>query len=99
MATVVQPTLWEQRGRGSVADRYHRWRTTHADLYAEIERRVLARANSGEVRVEVNDVFADVRRDLKVRLDNSLRAPCADELIARHPGLREKIERRRRRSL
>jgi len=99
VATVVQPSLWEQRGRGSVADRYARWRAAHPELFAEIERRVLARANRGDTRVEINDVWADTRKDLKVKLDNSLRAPAARELVARHPYLDQKIERRRRRSL
>ena len=93
----VQPTLWEQRRRPSVADRYARWRPMHADVFAEIERRVLARATRGDLRVEVNDIFADLRRELKMRMDNTLRAPCADELVARHPWLDGHIERRPRR--
>lgn len=97
--SVPQLDLWAARGRGSVADRYARWRAANPDLFAEIERRVLARANRGDGRVEINAVFASVRHDLTVKLDNSMRAPLADELVARHPHLETKIERRRRRSL
>lgn len=99
MSAAPQLDLWSARGRGSVADRYDRWRQAHSALFEEIERRVLAKANAGEARIEINAVFAAVRHDLQVSLDNSLRAPLARELVARHPGLGEKIERRRRRSL
>jgi hypothetical protein len=94
-----QLSLWETRGRGSVADRYHRWRMAHPELFAEIERRVLACARRGDRRIEVNRIVSEVRADLKVKLDNSARAPLADELVARHGFLDGKIERRRRRSL
>jgi len=85
---------------GTLQGRYDAWRRTSEGLLAflEIERRVVARSNRGDTLIEVNDVFADVRRDLLVRLNNDFRAPAARELIARHPELALKIRLRRRRA-
>lgn len=98
MSAAPQLTLWEQRGRGSVADRYYRWRQQHPDVFAEIERRVLACSARGDQRIEVNEIWASVRADWKVKLDNSHRSLAARELIQRHPHLTTKIEIRKRRS-
>lgn len=101
MSMVAQPTLWEQRKRGSVADRYARWRAAHGQLFAQIEQRVLACSARGDQRIEINRIVADLRHEGagKIRLDNSLRAPLSAELVRRHPFLTDKIKRKPRRSL
>ena len=86
-------------GPGSIEDRYTRWRAANPDLYAEIERRVLARANAGETRIELADVFSDMRRDLKVGMNHNHRSMVSRSLIADYPWLAGKIELRPRKSL
>lgn len=97
----AQPSLFDQpTGRGTVQERYARWKRSHPQLYREIERRVLARANRADPRIEINDVFADVRKDWKPvngkrwGLDNSFRSRIARDLITAHPFLAAKIETR-----
>jgi hypothetical protein len=60
---------------------------------------VLARANRGDDRVEINDVAADVRAALVVKVNNSWRALISRELIARTPRLAILIQTRRRRAV
>jgi len=90
---------------GTLQGRYDAWRRTSEGLLAflEIERRVLARANSGSreqpvERIAVNEITELVRRDLRVRINNSWRALISRELIARTPWLKDLIEIRRRRA-
>jgi hypothetical protein len=60
---------------------------------------VLARANRGDDRVEINDVTADLRQDWAVAINNSWRALISRELIARTPRLAILIQTRRRRAV
>ena len=64
----------------------------------EIERRALAAWHNGDQRVEVNGIVADVRRDLKVSVDNSLRSILARRLVERYPVLEPLIELRARKA-
>jgi hypothetical protein len=100
---VSPPAAGEQLAlplEGTLAGRYAAWRQTADGLrvFLEIERRVLARANSGETRVEINDLVADLRRAWKVGIDNDHRAYIARSLIERHPFLGTTIKIRRTRS-
>jgi hypothetical protein len=101
---VSPPAAGEQLAlplEGTLAGRYAAWRQTADGLrvFLEIERRVLARANRGDERVEINDVTADLRQDWAVAINNSWRALISRELLARHAFLRGKIETRRRRAV
>lgn len=71
----------------SIAERYATWRKTPEGiwLYAEIERRALALSNSGVARIEINRLFADLRAEKRVALNNDYRSPMARELVFRHP--------------
>ena len=86
---------------GTHAGAYAAWRKTPDGMriFLEVERRVVARSNAGEQRIETNDIVADLRRDWKVGIDNDHRAYLSDELITRHPELHTKIKRRRRRAV
>jgi hypothetical protein len=105
---VSPPAAGEQLAlplEGTLAGRYAAWRQTADGLrvFLEIERRVLARANSGSrehpiERIEVNHIWSSVRAELKVKANNDFRAPAARELIARAPWLKAVIEIRRQRS-
>jgi hypothetical protein len=97
VATVTQPSLFDPPPRKKVSpgEKWARWIATErgVELYREIERRVLACANSGDYRIEVNRIVADVRRGPPPEgIDNSIRSYISRELIAGHPFLAEKIE-------
>ena len=97
MAAVTQPSLFDppREAKGTPAEKWARWIATArgATLYREIERRVLACANNGEARIEVNRITADVRRGPPPEsIDNSIRSRISRQLIADHPYLAGKIE-------
>lgn len=79
-----------------VARLFARWRARDAGVrvLGEIERRVLARANRGDRRIEVNDVVADIRKDWQVAVNNDLRSAISRWLVERHPFLDPLIKRR-----
>lgn len=91
---------------GTLTGRYQAWRKTAEGMriFLEIERRVLARANSGTPanpvrRIEVNNVVGDVRRDWKVQVNNSYRSYLARELRNRHAHLKDLIQIRQQRAV
>jgi len=98
--TVTQLDVFTQPKPSSPEAKWARWiaRPTSWPVVAEIERRALACWQNGDRRVEINRIVADVRRDLGVSVDNSLRAILARRLVEKHPQLDALIERRRRRS-
>ena len=100
MTTATNLDLFTHPKPSSPAAKWARWivKPEAAIVLSEIERRALASWRNGDRRVEVNGIVADVRRDLKVRMDNSLRAIIARRLVEVYPVLEPLIERRRQRS-
>lgn len=98
--TTVNLDLFTQPKPSTPSAKWTRWIATDQGraLFAEIEARALASWHRGDARIEVNRIVADIRAERRVSLDNSLRAPIADELVRRWPSLATLIERRRRRS-
>jgi len=84
--------------RGTIEERYRAWRTTEPDVYTEIERRAVARAEGGATRVETNKITADVRGEWRVKINNDFRALIARDLRTAHPILRPLIHVRARRA-
>lgn len=85
-----------------LAVRYAAWRASPrgAEFFHALERAVLDQAAATQGRIEVNLVWAQLRRARRPRPDsprgyganNSFRAPAARDLIERHPELRGRIE-------
>lgn len=77
-------------------ERFTKWARTPdgAAVVAEVRRRALAQASNGARRIEVNLIVADVRRELRMTVNNSHRAPLARYLVARDAHLGPLIERR-----
>lgn len=75
--------------RRPLEQRYREWRASAdgIEVFAMIERQALNALEAGEERIEVNLLYAQVRRVRKKAADNSFRAPLARELIDRHPQL------------
>jgi hypothetical protein len=93
--TATQLDVFTHPTPSSPAAKFARWIATArgVELYREIERRVLACANAGEARIEVNRITADVRRGPPPEgIDNSIRSRISRQLIADHPHLAGKIE-------
>lgn len=88
MPETAQLALWQQRQR-PLATRYAEWRATAdgKDVFARVEQMALYAQRTGEQRIEINLLFAQVRRERKRAADNSFRAYLARELIAKHPQL------------
>ena len=85
-------------GRVPLGTRYLKWRAANPEIVREVIRRAVARANNGARRIEVNDLVADVRKDWKVRIDNSFRSRISDDAVAQYPFLDGLIERRQRKA-
>ena len=95
MTTASNLDLFTQPKPWSPGEKWARWiATVHGvELYQEIERRVLACANSGDHRIEVNRIVADVRRGPPPEsIDNSIRSYVSRALIQAHPFLALTIE-------
>jgi hypothetical protein len=84
-----QLPLWTGKDRRPLDVRYHEWRATSdgIEVFAMIERQALNAIAAGEERIEINLLYAQVRRVRHKAADNSFRAPLARELIDRHPQL------------
>lgn len=67
----------------------------HPEVAGAIEAAALASLATGAARISVALIF-EGERTKGHTLNASHRAPCADWLIARHPKLKDAIERRRR---
>lgn len=72
------------------------WVEAHQAAAQAIEDHALDEYRRGQPRIEVNALFASVRRDMRVSLNHNYRAACADWLVEREPRLDALIERRRR---
>lgn len=108
-----QPTLWDvpepptgpakdvSRFVGSTYERYVRWRTETPEgrrAFSYVAGAALVAAERGDKRISVNRLVEQARAALLVEIDNTARAWIADDLIARHPHLKDLIERRKRRA-
>lgn len=78
------------------AKKWRTWVDANPHAASVIRDRAYLLLMDGAERIEVNKIFADVRAELRVSLNHSLRAACADWLIAQEPRLAGVIERRRR---
>lgn len=98
--TATQLDVFTQPQPSSPEAKWARWiaKPESWPVVAEIERRALACANRGDTRIELNRIVADVRADLGVSIDNSLRAILARRLVEKHPQLDTLIERRKRKA-
>lgn len=61
-----------------------------------VEQQALSALQSGEKRIEINLLWAQVRRVRRKAADNSFRALLARELIDKHPQLRGVIRVKKR---
>jgi len=84
--------------RTPLEERYRQWRATAdgMEVAGMVEQLALNALHAGEKRIEINLLFAQVRRTRRQAADNSFRAPLARELIAQHPALADLIEVRKR---
>lgn len=88
MPTEPQLALWQDRRR-PLDVRYAEWRATAdgTEVFRMVEELALNALKADEKRIEVNLLFAQVRRVRKQAADNSFRALLARELIDKHPQL------------
>lgn len=79
---------------------YIAWRNSGEGMRAwdAIRDAALREARDGATRISVNRLVEEVRRLLKVEVNNTFRAWIADDLVLLYPRLRDVIERRRRRA-
>lgn len=93
----VQPSLFDRR---SIEERYAEWRTSDdgIEVVRMVEEQALNALAADEKRIEVNLLFAQVRRVRRKAADNSFRALIARELIDKHPQLRGVIRVKKRNS-
>lgn len=80
--------------------RYAEWRASAdgIEVFRMVEELALNALGADEKRIEINLLFAQVRRVRKKAADNSYRAPLARELIDKHPQLRGVIHVKKRKS-
>jgi hypothetical protein len=97
MPTEPQLALWQQ-DRRSLDGRYVEWRRSDdgIEVVQLIEEQALNAARAGEMRIEINLLWAQVRRVRRKAADNSFRALLARELIDKHPQLRGVIRVKKR---
>jgi hypothetical protein len=84
--------------RRPLAQRYAEWRRSadgHEVVHL-VEQQALNALSAGETRIEINLLWAQVRRVRRKAADNSFRALLARELIDKHPQLRGIIRVKRR---
>ena len=80
-------------------ERYQAWKLTEAGarVWRYVERAALDRAARGERRIGLQGIFEDARQqDWHPTVNHNFRSLIARDLIARHPHLLERIERRQR---
>ncbi len=75
--------------RRPLEERYREWRATDdgVEVFRMIEAQALNAIAAGEERIEINLLYAQVRRVRKKAADNSFRALISRELIDLHPEL------------
>lgn len=78
--------------------RYRNWRASSdgREVAHLVEQQALNALQSGEKRIEINLLWAQVRRVRRKAADNSFRALLARELIDKHPKLRGVIRVKKR---